>query len=377
MIAASRAPDRRDQVGLVIVDSDVGASRLDRAGALPALLDPGDVVVVNDAATFPGSLSLVTGGGAPVELRLLEERPGRFLAIAFGAGDWRTDTEARPPPPPLAHGDWLLDPKTRRLVAAVVEIDRRSPRLLEVRFAGEPWELIYRLGRPIQYSYLESDLELWSVQTSYASRPVAAEMPSAGRPLSWTLIAALRRRGVEVVSLTHAAGISSTGDRQLDALLPLPERYQVPAATAAAVDRSRGRVVAVGTTVVRALESAARAGEGRVLPGPGLATMRIEPDMPLAAVDTIVTGLHDAGVSHWRLLEAFARGDDLERAWAEAARAGFRAHELGDIAVIGPGLLAHRVAGESRRSLDVDHLLGHAAVDDQVLAGDERRFVRQ
>ena len=344
MIAASRAPRRRDDVGLVIVDSETGGFRIDRVSALPDLLDPGDLVVVNDAATFPASLSLASGGGAPIEVRLLEERPGRFFAVAFGEGDWRTDTEARPPPPELGPGDRLVDPESGEHVATVTGVDRRSPRLVEVRFAGDPWALIYRFGRPIQYSYLEDDLELWSVQTGYASRPVAAEMPSAGRPLSWSLIAAMRHRGIEVVALTHAAGISSTGDRELDAMLPLPERYSIPASTAVAVNQARGRVVAVGTTAVRALESAAREGGGRIVAGPGLATLRIEPDTPLLAADALITGLHDWGGSHWRLLEAFAGGAELERAWQAAAAAGFRAHELGDLAIVGPALLLRRRA---------------------------------
>jgi S-adenosylmethionine:tRNA ribosyltransferase-isomerase len=332
---ASRAADRREGVGLLVVDES-GAVTLDRFESLPRHLGPGDVVVVNDAATFPGSLSLRTAAGEPIELRLIEERAGRFFSLAFGAGDWRTDTLERPAPPPLSPGDPLFADGER--VAEIVAIDPRSPRLVEVRLGPgdlhDPWSVIYRLGRPIQYSYLESDLELWSVQTAYASRPIAAEMPSAGRPLSWSIIAALRGRGVEVVALTHAAGISSTGDRQLDALLPFPERYHIRASTAAAVNRARGRVVAVGTTVVRALESAARILPGSVVPGPGLATLTIDAATELRAVDAIVTGLHDAGASHWRLLEAFADPDDLDAAWTRAAAAGFRAHELGDVALI-------------------------------------------
>jgi S-adenosylmethionine:tRNA ribosyltransferase-isomerase len=217
----------------------------------------------------------------------------------------------------------------------VISIDRRSPRLVEVRLGADPWALIYRLGKPIQYSYLADDLELWSVQTGYGSRPIAAEMPSAGRPLSFALLAALRRRGVEVVALTHAAGISSTGDPIVDALLPMPERYHIPSTTAAAVNRAAGRVVAVGTTVVRALESAARIKPGgAVVPGPGLATLVIDDRTDLRVVDAILTGLHDRGASHWRLLGAFAAPGDLDAAWSEAASAGFRAHELGDVALV-------------------------------------------
>ncbi len=122
------------------------------------------------------------------------------------------------------------------------------------------WAALYREGRPVQYSYLAHDLPLWAVQTVYAARPWAFEMPSAGRPLSWEILLALRRKGVRWASLTHAAGLSSTGDPAIDAALPLAERYDIPAATVRAVADTRargGRVIAVGTTVVRALEGAA------------------------------------------------------------------------------------------------------------------------
>jgi S-adenosylmethionine:tRNA ribosyltransferase-isomerase len=347
---ARRAPERRDAVGLVVLDSVSGASELASFSELAGLLDAGDLVVVNDAATFPGSIAARTVDGDPVELRLVEERPGgTFLAVAFGAGDWRIPTESRPPPPPLAAGDRLE--AGGGALAEVIAIDARSPRLLELRFAGDPWAAIYGLGRPIQYSYLAGDLDLWSVQTIYASRPVAAEMPSAGRPLTWQLLIDLRRRGIALARLTHAAGLSSTGDADLDARLPLPEGYDIPEATAAAVARARSegqRIVAVGSTVVRALESAARAGGGAVRSGSGRAELTIEPATPLRVVDTLLTGLHEPGVSHHRMLQAFAPRGALDRAWARAEAGGLRRHELGDLALIGPDLLEPRARPRRR-----------------------------
>lgn len=115
----------------------------------------------------------------------------------------------------------------------------------------------------MQYSYLRQPLPLWHAQTAFAGRPFAAEMPSAGLPLRVPLLRALRTRGVAVATVTHAAGLSSTGDPALDAALPFPELSLVPPAAVAAVERARGafgRVVAVGTTVVRALEGAWRDG---------------------------------------------------------------------------------------------------------------------
>jgi S-adenosylmethionine:tRNA ribosyltransferase-isomerase len=134
-----------------------------------------------------------------------------------------------------------------------------------------------------------------------------------------------------VLPLTHAAGPSSTGDPALDARLPLPEAYEIPEGTAAAVGdaRARGsRVVAAGTTVVRALESAWSG--GRVRAGAGVARLRLDAAHALRAVDALLTGMHEPGSSHFALLTAFAPAEVLERAHAAAEAAGYRAHEFGD-----------------------------------------------
>src|SRR4030095_8492943 len=143
------------------------------------------------------------------------------------------------------------------------------PRLSEVMFRGsarEIWEGLARHGRPIQYSYLAAPLAVWDTWTTIASRPVAFEAPSAGFLFDWRLVNSLREGGATFVTLTHAAGISSTGDARLDAMFPLAEAYEIPGRTAQAIDtaRRRGtRIIAVGTTVVRALEDAASR-DGRV-----------------------------------------------------------------------------------------------------------------
>src|SRR5262249_30867332 len=123
----------------------------------------------------------------------------------------------------------------------------------------ELWRSLYQYGRPVQYSYLNDELNLWSVQNVYSSRPWAVEMPSAGHALGWQSLLKLIRKGVEIVPLTHGAGLSSTGDLGIDRPLPLAEKFEIPAPTMEAVRRTRaggGRVIAVGTSVVRALESA-------------------------------------------------------------------------------------------------------------------------
>jgi S-adenosylmethionine:tRNA ribosyltransferase-isomerase len=215
--------------------------------SLPDFLKPGDLLVVNDSGTLPGSLPAVTEHGEPVEIRLVgfsgDKR--RWTAVLFGAGDWRTPTENRP-----------AVPSFRQLWVGTTEIEILAtphPRLVELCLGPDPWGLIYRYGVPIQYSYQSRSLKLAEVQLSYGARPWSAEIPSAGRPLVQSLRNQLQQKGIALATLTHAAGISSTGEDVLDRLLPLPEYYELPQRTVLALRQAK-RVVAVGTSVVRALE---------------------------------------------------------------------------------------------------------------------------
>ncbi|HVF92272.1 MAG TPA: S-adenosylmethionine:tRNA ribosyltransferase-isomerase, partial [Blastocatellia bacterium] len=159
---------------------------------------------------------------------------------------------------------------------------------------------------------------------------------SAGFALDWRVLAAMRERGTGFATITHAAGISSTGDEELDRLLPFDEPYRIPEATALAVCRARargGRVVAVGTSVVRALEHAAT-GDGLVRSGEGIATQRIGPATRLRVIDAILSGTHEPGTSHYELLRAFLDDATLLRASAELDEGGYRTHEFGDSVLI-------------------------------------------
>lgn len=327
---------------LLSIDPVGGTVRDATVGELPELLRAGDLLVLNDAATLPASLPGHSASGADIELRLLggtpviaqheHEHEHEFRAVLMGAGDWRTPTEHRPAPPPVAVGELL---QLRGLAATVTAVSPLSPRLLTVRFdqrGAALWSALYRAGRPVQYAYLERPLALWHVQSGFASRPWAAEMPSAGRPLAWDTLLAARRRGIDLATLTHAAGLSSAGDPAIDAALPLPEHYELPATTIAAIARCHargGRVVAVGTTVVRALEGNF-ATHGALRAGPGVTDLRLGPHSQLHVVDGILTGMHEAGSSHLELLSAFAARELLGRAYAHASAAGYLVHEFGD-----------------------------------------------
>jgi S-adenosylmethionine:tRNA ribosyltransferase-isomerase len=341
MIAADKPIRRTPFAKLMIVDTS-GRIRHACRTALVDFLRPGDLVVANDAATLPASLcGRHVPSGRPVEVRLAgrdslsPDAVTRFSAVVFGAGDFRTRTEDRPPPPPLAPGDRLeLGPLT-----ATVERVLGHPRFVSLRFedlADTVWAGIARHGQPIQYAHLLEPLALWDVWTSFAGPPVAFEAPSAGFALDWGTLSAMHARGVVFVTLTLAAGISSTGDPELDRSLPLDEVFRIPPGTAEAVRRTReqgGRIVAVGTTVVRALESAATV-DGRVRAGGGLATMRIGSTTPPRIVDVILTGVHEVGTSHHDLIRAFTTDVTLERVDVELDEGGYRTHEFGDSVLI-------------------------------------------
>lgn len=333
------------QQPMLVVDPSAGAVVDATVGDLVRVLGPGDVVVVNDAATLPACLPAIAPSGRPHELRLCEWIGGqRWRAVAMGPGDWRDDTDRRPAPDVLHPGDRLAIGEGS---ARVHRIDPASPRLVVVDLfpplQRDPLSWLYDVGRPIQYSYLDREVALHEVQAPFASRPWAMEMPSAGRPLQWSLVIALRRAGVEVHRLTHAAGISATGDPDLDARLPLPERYEIPARTAAAVARAR-RVLAVGTSVVRALEGSFAA-RGFVAPGRAYTSLRLGPHFVPRVVTGLLSGVHAPGTSHHAVLEAFADPDTLALADRRALEGGYSIHEFGDSTLVLSG------SGAALRSL--------------------------
>jgi S-adenosylmethionine:tRNA ribosyltransferase-isomerase len=342
MIAARWPRDDPQTTRLLHIDPTREAFVDGEIGALRTLLRTGDLLVVNDAATLPGSLRGVTDSGEPVEVRLAGEHgDGSWRAVLFGAEDWQTRTEDRPAPP-LVHAGTTL--QFGPLRASVVAVDRDSPRLISLAFnprGATFWRGLYHTGRPVQYAYVAKPLALWHVQTAYAARPWASEAPSAGFSLTWELLLDLRRRGIGIARITHAAGLSSTGDPALDARLPLPERYDVPEAAATAIAAAKalgGRVVAVGTTVTRALEGAAANAGGRLVAGEGTTDLLLGPRTRRAVVDGILTGAHDAGTSHFALLESFAPRAVLELGHAFAEAHGYLGHEFGDAILVLPSL---------------------------------------
>lgn len=336
MKAAHTPVQRPEDAKLLVVDA-CGSVREAPRTKLPEMLRSGDLLVANDAATLPASLRGVhRPSGEAIEVRLAGRKSlaaddvRAFTAVVFGAGDHRTRTEDRPAPPLLHPGDALvLGPLDARVMHTL-----GHPRLVAIAFEGEPddiWRGIARHGRPIQYAHVQEPLALWDVWTRVAALPVAFEPPSAGFLLDWRMLGELKSRGVGFATLTHAAGISSTGDDALDARLPLDEPYHLPSTTVDAIRRTKGRggrVVALGTTVTRALEHAAQ--DGVLRAGAGVATQRIGRDTPLRVVDAIVSGTHEPGTSHYELLRAFVDDEVLQAASRVLDERGFRTHEFGD-----------------------------------------------
>ena len=327
------------------IEGKSGAMETHPARALPELLRAGDLVVVNDASTLPASLYARTASGEALELRIVgatdvDGGALHFTAALLGSGDYRTPTEARPAPPFVADGDVLAIGD--ELVAHVIARSILSEHLVHIELGlhedmADPaavWAALYRAGRPVQYAHVPEPLALWDVQNAWAGRPWAVEMPSAGRALDIGTLLALRARGVEVAVITHAAGVSATGHPEIDARLPLPERFEVTEATARAVQRTRargGRVIAIGTSVVRALESAARAsGGGALRAAAGVTDLLLGSSTRRQVVDAVLTGVHASDTTHFTLLKAFAARATLDDALARAVREDLLGHEFGD-----------------------------------------------
>ena len=332
---------RRDGVRLMVVDRATGAVRHTRFSELPLLLGPGDLLVANDSRTLPASLLGWTAADAPLELRLAGRDGDRWAGLALGVpanGDPAlVPTDARPPAPALAPGDRLTF--AGGLGASVIQRHDEVPAMVWIRFDRAGAALLgalHRAGQPVRYAYVPERWGLHHYQTLFAAAPGSAEMPSAGRAFTVQTLHELRARGIGLATISLHAGLSTYGDPEVDRRFVPAEPYRVPAATAAAVERCRaagGRVIAIGTTVVRTLETAATA-DGQVAAGAGVSRLRIDPDHKLRAVDGLLTGLHEPEASHLDLLRAFLTTERLRTAYGEALANGYLWHEFGDLCLI-------------------------------------------
>jgi S-adenosylmethionine:tRNA ribosyltransferase-isomerase len=314
---------RRDDVNLLVSDGD--DHRVAAFTSIAEFLDGGDLVVANDSATLPASLP-ATGP------------PGEFvlnLATDYGDRVWLAEprrSRADPGPLDLTPGDeFLVGAATARVVARHPAIDR----FLFVRFDADPYEVMAARGRPVRYGYVADEFPLDAYQTPVASVPGSSEMPSAGRALTARVRDRLADAGVGFTTVTLHTGLSSLDAIDVpdwrDAVTPEPVTVAPETARAVTETRARGgRVVAVGTTVVRALETATTP-DGNTHPIDGFTRRVVGPETGARSVDTLLTGLHDPETTHLAMLYAVGGESTVRTAYDDAVRHRLRWHEFGDL----------------------------------------------
>ena len=312
----------RDGVRMLVSRATSGEISHQRFCDLPGLLLPGDLVVINNTRTLPAQVRAAGG-----------------LAVHFST--------------PLPDGAWLVElrqlknkislPNGPGFPGQVIDLPARATLTLLAKATGRLWRArlsvavvpyLLRHGVPIRYSYVRRDWPLPWYQTVFARNPGSAEMPSASRPFTPELVTELAARGVQIAPLTLHAGVSSLEAGED----PYPEPYDVPPATARLVNHVRahgGRVIAAGTTVVRALETAG-AGSGEVAPSAGWTSHVVTPETGVQVVDGLLTGLHEPRSSHLRMLAAFAAPELLSRCYQAAITSGYLWHEFGDVHLLLP-----------------------------------------
>ena len=321
----------RDEVKLLVASP--GSLTHQRFSDLPNLLEPGDLLVVNTSATLPAAVSgkRVDGRVQPVH-----------VSTQLDDGSWvvelrRVDNSG--PSADAFHGEIIVMPGDLRLrmrspypdvhaqASRLWRAEPNTPRPLA------PYLSLY--GRPIAYGYLDGSYPLEDYQTVYATEPGSAEMPSAGRPFAADLLVRLMAAGVTIAPITLHCGVSSPELHEP----PQPERFVVPEDTARLVNSAvwaGKRVVAVGTTVVRALETCAT-DRGTVLPAEGWTSLVVGPDHPVRIVTGLISGLHPPEASHLLLLEAVAGPALVQQAYEVAVPNGYLWHEFGDSMLFLPG----------------------------------------
>lgn len=313
----------RDDVRLLVSSGDDDVEHVTFAD-LPRMLRAGDALVVNTSATIPAAIAGTLPNGRAVRIHFSTELPGGLWLV-----------EAREPV-----GNTTV-PYFDDLTGVAVDLagggrvhlldrfgDSQRLWLASPHLATSVLDHLALFGEPIRYRHAPGNWPLTAYQQIFGVEPGSAEMPSASRPFTAELVVELARRGVTVVPILLHTGVSSLEAHEM----PYPERYRVSDATAAhvnAVHRAGGRVIAAGTTVVRALETVTDP-RGVVHPGTGWTELVVTPERGVRAVNGLLTGWHEPEATHRLMLEAIAGRPALERAYAEARRAGYLWHEFGD-----------------------------------------------
>jgi S-adenosylmethionine:tRNA ribosyltransferase-isomerase len=311
----------RDGVRMLVAHKSTGELAHARFRDLPDFLEPGDLVVVNTSAVVAAELDGLTSLGERVVVHLSTKLTTDRWVIEFRRGTQRWGAGAVPDHVELGEGASL----------DVIGPYRDSDRLFVARLTLPQADLAWvaEHGRPIRYRYVDRPWPIAMYQNVYATEPGSAEMPSAGRPFTPQVITRLVAKGVMVAPIVLHTGVASLEANET----PYPEYVRVPAMTSELVNLTHdlgGRVIAVGTTVVRALETAGDA------PFEGWTDLVITPERSVSVVDGLLTGWHEPEASHLMMLEAIAGRALLERSYEESLSEGYLWHEFGDSHLIVP-----------------------------------------
>jgi len=328
-LPAERRGAGRDDVRLMVTQRSTGVIEHLRFPDIADQLHPGDVLVVNSSGTVPAAIDGWTMEGTRVKAHFASPIPGGLWSVEIRRPGHNGATKPGPD----------RDPQTLRLAGGarlhLLTRNPTSPRtwVAEMEDEADVLRYLFEHGTPIRYTS-GPPLPLSDYQTVFATEPGSAEMPSAARPFTTEMVTRLISTGVIVVPVILHAGLSSY---EVDEG-PGEERYRIPQQTAAVVNAMRssgGRVIATGTTVVRALETVADT-TGEVHPGHGITDTLITAATGLRVVDGLITGWHEPRSSHLTLLEAFLDRGSLDRVYREALEAGYLWHEFGDLLLILP-----------------------------------------
>ncbi|HAH24466.1 MAG TPA: S-adenosylmethionine:tRNA ribosyltransferase-isomerase [Prolixibacteraceae bacterium] len=323
----------RDHVKLLVINRTNGETSHSMFYHLSDFLKKGDLLVFNSSRTLPASLKTVNNKDQiNLEIRLAEHLPDdSWLALLLDQETKSTDREVKA---------GLKMEFDLGLKAVIIKRDKRNPQLWKIKFSETGTELInlfYQIGNPIRYRYVSERFPLEYYQTVYAKDPGSSEMPSAGRAFTWKMLFDLKRKGIDTAYLSLHTGLSSYMDDEVDALhLASEEEYFIPEATADRIKNTKaggGRIIAVGTTVVRALESAVN-DIREVTSGHHYTTKRITEEHTLMIADGLITGLHEPRASHLDLLSAFLKPIQIKAAYEEAIAKKYLWHEFGDLNLI-------------------------------------------
>jgi S-adenosylmethionine:tRNA ribosyltransferase-isomerase len=297
---------------------------------LPHYLDEGDLVVVNTSGTLAAAVDALGEDGTPLVLHLSQQLPAGLWLVELRrpAGGATEPWFDQPPGAELA----LVGGGCVHLVSRFEQSQRLWIATLDLPAPVLTYLAVH--GRPIRYGYVTRDWPLDVYQNVYSREPGSAEMPSAGRPFTPELVTRLVAKGVGVTPLVLHTGVSSLEANEN----PYPEWYRVAPSTAARVNQTRangGRVIAIGTTVVRALETVTDRG-GNVHAGEGWTDLVVTPERGVFAIDGMLTGWHEPEASHLLMLEAVAGRPVLDVSYAAAEEEGYLWHEFGDVHLLLP-----------------------------------------